>query len=176
MNSPPTLAVRVSRSAFLLMLTLLSVSPPAAASFLPPELMDKAANVMAIIVLIVVPVVVIALFWLVHILPEKIAEKRKHPQADAIKVLCLLSLFFGGMLWPIAWIMAYSKPVLYKLAYGRDTHHEEEVPAAPPTRAEPTMPAVPNSEADELCQLRERLAQLEVRIGAVAVDTGKGAA
>jgi hypothetical protein len=81
---------------------------------------DSAADVIAIIVLIVVPVVVIGLFWLVHILPEKIAERRHHPQKEAIKVLCLLSLAFGGLLWPFAWLWAYSKPVLHKLAYGRD--------------------------------------------------------
>ena len=70
------------------------------------------------------------MFWLVHILPEKIAENRKHPQAKAIQVLCLLSLFFGGMLWPIAWLWAYSKPVLYKMAYGTDTvEHEHGAPA-----------------------------------------------
>ena len=54
------------------------------------------------------------------VLPEKIAEKRHHPQAPAIKTLCLLSLFFGGLLWPLAWLWAYSKPVLYKMAYGVD--------------------------------------------------------
>lgn len=85
---------------------------------------DSAADVIAVIVLIIVPVVVIGLFWLVHILPEKIAEKRHHPQKDAIKVLCLLSLVFGGMLWPFAWLWAYSKPVLHRLAYGRDKHDD----------------------------------------------------
>jgi hypothetical protein len=69
----------------------------------------------------------------VHILPEKIAERRGHPQADAIKTLCLLSLVFGGMLWPIAWLWAYSKPVLHKLAYGTDRveHHAAEAHASP---------------------------------------------
>jgi hypothetical protein len=85
---------------------------------------DSAADVLAVIVLIIVPVVVIALFWLVHIMPEKIAEQRHHPQKEAIKVLCLLSLVFGGMLWPFAWLWAYSKPVLHKLAYGRDKHDD----------------------------------------------------
>ena len=89
---------------------------------------DTVADVMAWIVLIIVPVVVIALFWIVHVMPEKIAEKRGHPQAAAIKMLCLLSLVFGGMLWPLAWLWAYSKPVLYKMAYGVDRvdHHAEE--------------------------------------------------
>ena len=38
-----------------------------------------------------------------------------------------LSLVFGGLLWPIAWIWAYTKPVMHKLAYGTDrASHEEE--------------------------------------------------
>jgi hypothetical protein len=74
-----------------------------------------------------------------HIMPEKVAEKRKHPQAKAIQCLCLLSLFFGGLLWPIAWLWAYSKPVLYKMAYGTDEvdHHP------PPPEPKPDTPAAP---------------------------------
>ena len=53
-------------------------------------------------------------------MPEKIAEKRHHPQKDAIHTLCLLSLAFGGLLWPLAWLWAYTKPVLHKMAYGTD--------------------------------------------------------
>lgn len=95
------------------------MSSAAASSF-----QDSAADVIAVIVLIIVPVIVIGIFWLVHILPEKIAEKRHHPQKEAIKVLCLLSLVFGGLLWPFAFLWAYSKPVLHKLAYGRDKHDD----------------------------------------------------
>ena len=82
--------------------------------------MDTAANVLSWVVLIIAPTVGIAVFWMLHILPEKIAEKRHHPQAKAIQCLCLLSLVFGGLLWPIAWLWAYTKPVGYKLAYGTD--------------------------------------------------------
>jgi uncharacterized protein DUF3302 len=57
---------------------------------------------------------------MVHILPEKIAHKRHHPQFEAIRTLCLLSLVFGGLLWPLAWIWAYTRPVMHKLAYGTD--------------------------------------------------------
>ena len=60
---------------------------------------------------------------MVHILPEKIAHKRHHPQFEAIRTLCLLSLVFGGLLWPLAWIWAYTKPVMHKLAYGTDKVH-----------------------------------------------------
>jgi CBS domain containing-hemolysin-like protein len=84
------------------------------------ELVDTLAGYIAIFVLFFVPVLFIYVFWMIHILPEKIAERRGHPQAEAIRTLCLLSLVFGGLLWPIAWLWAYSKPVLYKMAYGTD--------------------------------------------------------
>jgi hypothetical protein len=99
-------------------------APAAQASFLPPELMDKAAMGLAWFILIVMPIGGIVLFWLVHILPEKIAHKRHHPQRDAIQVLCLLSLVFGGLLWPIAWLWAYTKPAGYKIAYGTEKHED----------------------------------------------------
>src|SRR5262245_11605143 len=101
---------------------LLLVSSSADAAFLSGDLLDTAADWVAIIVLIVVPVAAIVLFWLVHILPEKIAENRHHPQKESIKVLCLLSLVFGEMLWPIAWLWAYTRPVLFKGAYGVEKH------------------------------------------------------
>ena len=96
----------------------------ASASLFSGDALDTVADWMAIVVLIVVPVVVIVLFWIVHILPEKIAEKRHHPQKDAINTLCMLSLFFGGLLWPIAWLWAYTRPVAYRMAYGTDKHDD----------------------------------------------------
>jgi hypothetical protein len=104
-----------------LVATLLAASGTQAA-FLSGEALDTAADVLAIVVLIIVPIAAIVLFWLVHVLPEKIAEKRHHPQQESIKVLCLLSLVFGGMLWPIAWLWAYTRPVFFKSAYGVERH------------------------------------------------------
>ena len=115
--------------------TLLSAGP-AQASIFQGETLDAVADGIAWGVLVIAPIIGIAVFWIIHILPEKIAEKRRHPQAKAIQTLCLLSLFFGGMLWPIAWLWAYSKPVLHKMAYGTDVHdHEEEgeLEKEPPT-------------------------------------------
>ena len=97
---------------------------PAHASFLSGEALDTFADILALVVLFVVPVVVIVLFWIVHVLPEKIAEKRHHPQTAAITTLCLLSLVFGGLLWPIAWLWAYTKPVMHRMAYGTDKHDD----------------------------------------------------
>jgi hypothetical protein len=99
------------------------------ASMFSGDTLDTVADYIAIFVLLFVPALLIYLFWMVHILPEKIAERRGHPQADAIKTLCLLSLVFGGLLWPIAWLWAYSKPVFYKMAYGKDVVHHHEASA-----------------------------------------------
>jgi Mg2+/Co2+ transporter CorB len=118
--------------------------------------LDSIANGISWGVLVIAPIIGIVLFWLVHILPEKIAHKRKHPQTRLVQCLCLMSLVFGGILWPLAWILAYSKPVLHKLAYGtdvdeslaHDNHHGE-------AKAEETT---------EVEQLRARIAQLERQI------------
>ncbi|HUN69981.1 MAG TPA: DUF3302 domain-containing protein [Burkholderiales bacterium] len=125
--------MKINRSAMirggLSMAALLAL--PAHASMFKGEALDTVAEVLSWVVLLVVPVIGVVVFWMVHILPEKIAEKRKHPQTQAIQVVCLLSLVFGGMLWPFAWLWAYTKPVMYKLAYGTDTvEHERGVPVA----------------------------------------------
>ena len=102
------------------------------ASFLPPDLIDGFANIISWVVLIILPVGLIAAFWYVHILPDTIAKRRQHPQRDAIHALCLLSLFVGGLLWPFAYLWAYTRPTMYKLAYGTDKYmplekeHQEE--------------------------------------------------
>jgi hypothetical protein len=101
----------------------------AQASLLSGEAMDTMANVISWVVIIVAPVLLISVFWLLHILPEKVAEKRHHPQLDAIKTLCFLSLVFGGLLWPLAWIWAFTKPTLYKMAYGVDRVEPAHGPA-----------------------------------------------
>jgi CBS domain containing-hemolysin-like protein len=97
---------------------------PAHASMFAGEALDKAADILTIVVLVVVPIVAIAVFWIVHVLPEKIAHKRHHPQRDAIQTLCLLSLAFGGLLWPLAWLWAYTKPIGYRMAYGTEKHDD----------------------------------------------------
>jgi CBS domain containing-hemolysin-like protein len=101
------------------------LAPPAAhASFLSGEALDTAANVLSWVVIVLVPIVVIGLFFYVHVLPEVIAEKRHHPQKQAIKTLCILSLFFGGLLWPLAWLWAYTRPVMFRGAYGSEKHED----------------------------------------------------
>jgi uncharacterized membrane protein YhaH (DUF805 family) len=122
------------------------------ASIFQGETLDSIANGISWVVLIIAPIIGIAAFWLVHILPEKIAHKKRHPQTRAIQCLCLLSLCFGGLLWPLAWLWAYTKPVLHRMAYGTDVdeslgHHGEEV----------------SKEENEIERLRARVAELEAK-------------
>jgi hypothetical protein len=139
---------------FVLFVALIFLALPsrAHASFLHGETLDTVAGAIAWFAFILVPPVLIGAFLLVHILPEKIAEKRHHPQLGAIKCLCLLSLCFGGLLWPLAWLWAYSKPVFHKMAYGTDVDLSHEKPIGK------------EAAIKELEQVRARAAELEAEI------------
>jgi Protein of unknown function (DUF3302) len=131
---------------------LLGSHSSARASLFHGETLDSIANGISWVVLIIAPIIGIVAFWMVHILPEKIAEKKRHPQAKAIQCVCLLSLCFGGILWPLAWLWAYTKPVLHKMAYGTDVgeghgHSGQEV----------------IEEEKEIEKLRARVAELEAK-------------
>ena len=158
MNAPQPLILtgrsgRRYRAILLLPLLGEALLPQSAhASLFQGETLDSIANGISWVVLVIAPIIGITVFWLVHILPEKIAHKKMHPQTKAIQCLCLLSLCFGGLLWPIAWLWAYTKPVLHKMAYGTDVdeslgHLAEEV----------------KDEQSEIEKLRARVAELEGR-------------
>jgi CBS domain containing-hemolysin-like protein len=134
---------------------------PAHASFLSGETLDAVADVLAIVVLIIVPVVAIVVFWMLHILPEKVAHRRHHPQRDAIQTLCLLSLVFGGLLWPLAWLWAFTKPIGYRMAYGTDKHEDYFDEMADRHRSGALI-------REEVYRLREELEAMEAR-GALPV-------
>jgi len=159
MNATPPviLTARPSNRLAIVRLALLSAAllPQSAhASLFHGETLDAIANGISWVVLVIAPIIGIAVFWLVHILPEKVAEKKKHPQTKAIQCLCLLSLCFGGLLWPIAWLWAYSKPVLHKLAYGTDV--DESIGH---------LAAEVKAEEGEIERLRARVAELELQAG-----------
>ncbi|HEU0210161.1 MAG TPA: DUF3302 domain-containing protein [Candidatus Udaeobacter sp.] len=132
---------------------LLALPTPAHASIFHGETLDSIANGISWVVLVIGPIIGIVAFWMVHILPEKIAEKKRHPQTKAIQCVCLLSLCFGGLLWPFAWLWAYTKPVLHKMAYGTDVGepHGHE--------------AGKTEEQTEIEKLRARVAELEGKTG-----------
>ncbi len=112
------------RSRIALGLALAAAPALAHASFLSGDALDTVANWLAWFIIIVMPLVAIAVFLIIHVLPEKIAEKRHHPHKAAIKTICILSLFFGGMLWPIAWIWAYTRPIGFRAIYGTERHED----------------------------------------------------
>jgi len=115
----------------------LAASLPALAhaSFLSGDALDAFANGLSWFILVIVPLAAIGGFLYVHVLPEVIAERRHHPQKDAIKVLCILSLFFGGMLWPFAWLWAYTRPTLHRAVYGTERHDDYYVEMGEKARA-----------------------------------------
>ena len=140
-----------------LTLFALGLMPRAAsASFLSGEAADTAAMYIAWFAVTVVPLGLIVLFWKLHVLPEKIAEARHHPQKEAIHVLCLLSLAFGGLLWPIAWLWAYVKPVQHRMAYGTERHEDYFHEAGERWQAGKLSD-------DELVELREELDEMARR-------------
>jgi len=107
-----------------LALPLLSALLPASAhaSFLSGDTLDSVASAMAWFIVFVVPVAAVGIFLVIHVIPEKIAERNHHPQQAAIKTLCFLSLVFGGLLWPLAWLWAFTRPVGFRMAYGTERH------------------------------------------------------
>ena len=78
-------------------------------------------------------------------------------------MLCLLSLAFGGLLWPLAWLWAYTKPVLHKMAYGTDIVEELEHEKKEIEKTE-----------NEVELLRRRVAELEGKLaGGSTIDGGE---
>jgi hypothetical protein len=154
--------IRVMKTRRLLILTGIALLPHSAqASMFHGETLDSIANGISWAVLVIAPIIGITAFWLVHILPEKIAHKRKHPQTRLIQCLCLMSLVFGGILWPLAWILAYSKPVLHKLAYGTDV---DESLSHDDHGGHGDNGETATKETSEVERLRTRVAQLERQI------------
>ena len=69
-----------------------------------------ALDIFALIVLIVLAAAVIAIWALLGMMPGRIARERNHPQADAINVCGWWGVITMGLLLPLAWIWAYTKP------------------------------------------------------------------
>ena len=65
-------------------------------------------DIFALIVLAVLLITAIAVIGVLGALPGRVARNRRHPQADAIAVGGWLGLLFGGVLWPVVMIWAYT--------------------------------------------------------------------
>lgn len=123
------------------------------------ETEDKIADVLVWFIVVIVPIVAVTVLWILHVWPERVAERRGHPQKDAIQALCFISLVFGGLLWPLAMLWAYMKPPRVMLAKDSPNDAGDE---------EPRAPAPP----DELDSLRVQLAAIQKRLN--ALDSARG--
>ena len=135
---------------------VLSVPAQARASFMSGDTLDAFANGLSWFILFAVPIAAIAAFLYVHVLPEVIAERNHHPHKHSIKVLCILSLFFGGLLWPFAWLWAYTRPVAFRAAYGTERHEDYYTEMGEKARRGELV-------ADEIAHLRAELATMAAR-------------
>ncbi len=70
---------------------------------------------LALGLLLLVVTGVFYVFMYIHDIPYEIAEKRHHPQKDAIYWGCWLSLFTLHVLWPFIFLWAVSKPAKVEL-------------------------------------------------------------
>ena len=66
--------------------------------------------IFALVVLIVLLAAAVAVWVVVGMLPGHIARQRNHPQAEAISVCGWWGVLTMGILCPLAFIWAYTKP------------------------------------------------------------------
>jgi hypothetical protein len=77
---------------------------------------DTLADIFSWVAIIIIPIVLGIVYWQIHYLPSKIAEKRQHPQKEAIHAMCMISRFSGGLFWPVAFVWAHLKPTIVPLS------------------------------------------------------------
>jgi len=77
-------------------------------------------DLFALVVLIIMVGILIAAWFMLAMLPGQIARKRNHPQADAINVMGWWGALTLGILAPIAWVWAYTRPVIQPIEVSSD--------------------------------------------------------
>jgi uncharacterized BrkB/YihY/UPF0761 family membrane protein len=77
-------------------------------------------DIFAIIVLIVAVASLVAVVLVMAMAPGYVARKRGHPWADAVAVSGWITLLFGFVLWPIAFVWAYVDVPARAGSRGRD--------------------------------------------------------
>jgi hypothetical protein len=71
-------------------------------------------DVFAFIVFAVLIIVGVIIVVSLGKLPGQLARKWGHPQASAINAMSWIGIATGGILWPIAFVWAFVKPVVGK--------------------------------------------------------------
>ena len=69
-----------------------------------------ALDIFALLVLLVLLGAAVAIWAILGMMPGRIARARNHPQAEAINVCGWWGVITLGLLLPVAWIWAYTKP------------------------------------------------------------------
>ena len=100
-------------------------------------------------------------FMYIHDIPYEMAEKRHHPQKDAIYWGCWLSLFTLHVLWPFIFLWAVSKPAKVELMGGKPSDDHTPNGEGKPTANSTT------AAASEIKQLREQVTALQFRLAAL---------
>jgi hypothetical protein len=118
---------------------------------------DPFLNYFALFLLVFVVVVLFYGIIAIHDIPYMIAESRHHPHQDAIHAAGWVSLFTLHALWPFLWIWA--------MAY-RPDRGWGFVPQPSAVGAGPAAGVNPTSDANQLADLRRRIAELEGKVGA----------
>lgn len=85
-------------------------------------------DVFTFFIMVLLIAVIIILVVILGSLPGKIARQCNHPQADAVRVCGWLGIVTVGILWPVALIWAYLKPVQVKtITSGGEVSSEKEL-------------------------------------------------
>ena len=100
-------------------------------------------------------------FMYIHDIPYELAEKRHHPQKDAIYWGCWLSLFTLHVLWPFIFLWAVSKPPRVELT--GDGSAGDRKPDRDPESAD-VHRGRESAATNEIKQLREQVAALQSRL------------
>jgi hypothetical protein len=85
-------------------------------------ILDAFAFIVFAVLILVGVIIVVSLGKL----PGQLARKWGHPQAPAISALSWIGIATGGVLWPIAFVWAFVRPIVGKSPLAAD--HEEPCP------------------------------------------------
>ena len=111
------------------------------------------ATLFAWFVIVLLFCVFVAIIVALGSLPKIIAQKRNHPQIEAINALSWIGLALFGIGWPIAFVWAFLKSG--SLGAGAAAFQDGET-----TRAEPQLES-------ELKELRDQIADLKQELEAL---------
>ena len=77
-------------------------------------------------------------FLWAHEIPYKLAVRRAHPHVDAIRAACWISIFTGGLLWPLTllWSLTGRPQIGVEMVEGRRTDSDLGADRPDPAPAE----------------------------------------